>query len=295
MKPHKIYGLIFFRIAKQFAIYLPRPLFLKVAELIGRIIYASRPEMKTIIRENLARVSGLSGKELDRLCLTNVLNFARMLADYFISICIKPEAVHSLLSEWRGLEEIKAARERGKGVILVTAHLGHWELGGLLLALQGLPMNVVTAREPSQELNEWRERYREKFGIKTITLGEDPFAFMEVINALKRNEIVAMLVDRPMGNSAVPVQFCGRTTHFSNAPALLCRHTEAAVIPAFVLQDNKGRYVSFADPEIPMESSRKHREIMAQNTQKIADIFEQLIRKHPDQWHNYVRIWTDEN
>jgi KDO2-lipid IV(A) lauroyltransferase len=294
MKPHRIYGLVFFRIAKQAAIFLPRPVFHKIAELIGRIIYASRPEMKAIMRENLGQVSGLKGKELDRLCLDNAVNFAIMIADYFLSICSKPEAVRTLLAEWRGLDTIKAALARGKGVILVTAHLGHWELGAVLLAMEGLPMNIVTAREPSQELNEWRERYREKLGIKTITVGEDAFAFMEVINALKRNEIVAMLVDRPAGNSALPVQFCGRKTFFSNGPALLCRHTEAAVIPAFVLQDNKGRYVSFADPEIPMEQSRETRAVMARNTQKIASIFEELIRKHPDQWHNYVRIWTDE-
>jgi len=294
MKPHKIYGLLFFRIARRLATYLPRPVVLKIAEVTGMLVYRTRPQIKTILRENLSRITGRTDQALDCLCDANVFNFSQMLADYFYSICHRPEDLDDLLAGWRGLEEIQAARERGKGVILVTAHLGHWELGALLLAREGLPMNIVTAREPSQELNDWRERYRNRFGIKTITLGEDPFAFMEVINALKRNEVVAMLVDRPSGGSAIPVQFYGGTTSFSNAPALLRRHTEAAVIPAFVLQDHCGKYISFADPEIPMDHIGAPRELMARNTQKIASIFEELIRKHPDQWHNYVRIWTDE-
>jgi KDO2-lipid IV(A) lauroyltransferase len=298
MKPHRIYHLDFFRLGRHLPNILPRPALHLFSELLGKAIYASRPAMRAIIQDNLRRISGLDGKELDRLCHANVANFARMLADYFLSLNCTPEKIHALLAETRGKENLVAALNRGRGVILVTAHLGHWELGGTCLAMAGVPTNIVTAREPSQELNEWRQKYREKFGIKTITLGDDPFAFMEVMAALKRNELVAMLVDRPTGNSGIAVDFCGGKTLFSNAPALLHHHTNAAVVPGFTLQTSGGKYVLFADPEIPMEPGNGNggmRAALAGNTQKIATAFGELIRKHPEQWHNYIRIWTDEN
>ena len=304
MKPYRMYRLGFFRLSRRITLYLPRPVFHRIAEVLGMLVYATRPKLREILRANLAKITGAEPgvesdqKQLSRLCRANIASFSRMLADYFFSICCKPEAIKTLLADCSGKEALEAALARGKGVILVTAHLGHWELGGICLAMEGLPLNIVTAPEPSKELNEWRQAYREKFGIKTITLGTDPFAFMEVINALKRNEIVAMLVDRPAGNSAIPVQFCGGKTFFSNGPALLRHHTGAAIIPAFTLQTPEDQYVLFTHPEVLLEESTGEggmRGAIARNTQKIADTFGDLIRKHPDQWHNYIRIWTDEN
>ena len=75
----------------------------------------------------------------------------------------------------------------------------------MILSADGFPMNVVTLEEPTEKLNRWRREYRQRCGIKTITVGSDKFAFVEIIQALKKNELVAMLVDRPYLRSGVPV------------------------------------------------------------------------------------------
>ena len=161
----------------------------------------------------------------------------------------------------------------------------------MLLALEGLPITVITLEEPSSELTQLRDDYRKKLGIKTIAIGSETFAFMEVIQTLRNNGIVAMLVERPQANSGTPVQFCGRDTPFSLGPSLLWQHTDAAVLPAFVLQKNEGRYLSFIDPPVPMQQDGELRESLASNTQRIASIFETIIQRHPEQWYNFVPIW----
>ncbi len=228
------------------------------------------------------------------MCHRNVANFSRMLADYFLCLGCEGRCANDLLERWSGLDHLEAARDRGKGVLLVTAHLGNWELGAMLLARHDFALTVVTLEEPTNELTRWRDSYRQRLGIKTIPVrpGHD-FQFIEMMQVLRRNEILAMLIDRPYAGTGTSVDFFGRRTEFSHAPAMLWQHTDAAVVPAFVLQEPGGRYISFADPMVSLARTRDPRESICANTQRLAHHFESIIRQHPEQWFNYVPTWSE--
>ncbi len=290
-----LYQLRAFQAAGILARLLPRPVLQKLAPLIGRAASAQNPAGRSAIRENLRVITGKSGGALDALCADNIAHFSRMLADYFRCGVGDPSLANELLREWRGFEHFENARAAGKGIVLVTGHVGNWELGGTLLALRGLPMTVITLEEPSTELTRWRDELRQRLGIKTITVGPGhDFAFVEMMKVLQRNEILAMLVDRPYAGTGTKVKFCERDLEFSTAPALLWQHTGAAVVPAFVLQESGGRYISFADAPLDFRSHEDKRAAFVKNTQRLATHFEDIIRKHPEQWYNYVRIWWNE-
>ena len=288
-----LYTLGAFKAAYATAHLLPRAVTQPLAAFIGRTAYRRKADAQAALRANLQLVTGLRGAALDALCLENVGHFSRMLADYFL--CAGADAARqcdALIEGWSGFENLAAARDAGRGTIIVTGHLGHWELGGLALTRHGLPLTVVTLEEPSTGLTRWREASRRRLGIKTIAVGPGhPFAFVEMIQTLRRNELVAMLVDRPYAGTGAPVQLFGHATNFSTAPALLAQHTGAAVLPAFVLRQASGRYVSRAEPVIPMPATADPRADLAANTQRLATAFETVIRQHPAQWFNYVPIW----
>lgn len=290
-----LYTLGCFKAAFVLAQLLPRSATQALAGLVGRIAFRRKADAQAALRANLQLVTGLRGAALDTLCTENVGNFSRMLADYFR--CTGMHAARhgdALIEGWRGFEHLAAAREAGRGTIVVTGHLGHWELGGLVLARRGLPLTVITLEEPSTELTRWREAGRRRLGIKTITVGPGhPFAFVEMIQTLRRNELLAMLVDRPYPGSGAPVRLFGHATEFSTAPALLAQHTGAAVLPAFVLRQPGGRYVSIAEPIVPMPATSDPRADLVANTQRVATAFENVIRAHPAQWFHYVPIWAD--
>ena len=291
--PPPLYRLRAFQAAGVLARLLPRPVLQKLAPLIGRATFKRNAAGACALRENLHAITGRTGGELDALCADNVAHFSRMLADYFRCGTGDPSRATELLHEWRGFEHFENARARGNGIVLVTAHLGNWELGGTLLALRGLPMSVITLEEPSTELTRWRDDLRQRLGIKTITVGPGhDFAFVEMLNVLRRNEVLAMLVDRPYSGTGSKVRFFERAAEFSTAPALLWQHTGAAVIPAFVLQEARGRYISFADAPLDFQPGAGKREALVENTQRLATHFEDIIRKHPEQWFNYVPIWN---
>ena len=286
----KLYSLRAFKLALLVARLLPRAAAQQLASAIAWRVYSRDPQRSSALRENLREVIGRNGASLDALCNRNVSNFARMLADYFR--CAAGAGAACLLTEWRGMENMEAARAAGHGIVLVTAHLGNWELGGVLLAQHGLPMSVVTLEEPATGLTQWRDAFRRKAGIRTHTVGPGHnFAFVEMIGALRRNEVVAMLTDRPYAGSGSPVKFFGKTAEFSTGPALLWQHTGAAVIPAFVLRNEHGTYTAFADAPLPFVRTADPRADIVSNTQILATHFENVIRQHPDQWFNYVPIW----
>jgi len=288
-----LYSLRAFQAACLAAHIVPRSFARLFSPWIARAVYARLPGSRDALRVNLGRITGLAGAALDALCAENVENFSRMLADYFITIARGGTDASSLLEQWRDLEHFEAARAHGKGVLLVTAHLGNWELGAILLAQQGLPITVVTLDEPTSDLSRWRDAYRKRLGIKTIAVGPGhEFSFLEMMRALQRNEVVAMLVDRPYVGSGTPVTFFGETAEFSSAPALLWQHTGAAVVPAFALQNSDGRYRAFAEPMLALQPQRDSRASIAINTQQIATHFETVIRRHPEQWFNYVPLWS---
>ncbi len=289
-----LYTLAGFKAAFTFAQVMPRAVCQWLAPRIALASYNRRASVRTALEENLHRVTGQRGPALDALCRENVTNFGRMMADYFLCAGMDASArADRLLEEWRGLEHLEAARQHGRGTIVVTAHLGHWELGGVTLARHGWPLTVVTLEEPSTSLTRWRDACRAHLGIRTIAVGPGhPFSFVELIQTLRRNEIVAMLVDRPYAGTGAPVEFFGERTEFSTAPALLAHHTGARVLPAFVLQKPNGRYISFADPPIELQQNKDPRRMLGENTQRIATIFESIVRTHPHQWFNYVPVWN---
>jgi lauroyl/myristoyl acyltransferase len=288
-----LYSLAGFKAAFVIGQLLPRALTQWMGAKIALASYRQRPAVQAALTANLQRVTQFNGAGLEALCHENVRNFGRMLADYFRCAGLDAaQQAQRLLEEWRGLEHLEAAHAAGRGTIVVTAHLGHWELGGILLARHGWPLHVVTLEEPTTALTHWRDACRRHLGIGTVAVGPGhPFSFVELIQTLRRNELVAMLVDRPHAGTGAPVQFFGRETEFSTAAALLAHHTGAAVLPAFVLQRPGGRYISFAEPIIPMATSRSPRSVLGENTQRIATIFEAIIREHPEQWFNYVPVW----
>ena len=280
------YRLDTFRAALRLVSMLPRDIAQEIAGALGRAGYDIARSGREAAQANLGRITGLSGIMLDDLCRENFDRFLRTLSDYFYCSLASPEKIRRIVSEWQGFEHIAAARQRGKGGILITGHLGNWEMGAILLALEGVPLTVVTLEEPDSGLTQWREAYRRRLGIKTVSVGaSDPFSFVGIVSALRRNEFVALLVDRPYGGSAVPVQFFGAQTCFSSAPSLLWQHTRAEVIPAFVLQKPGGSYVSLLAPPVPMDADA------AANVQRIATVFETVVRRNPEQWFNYVPIW----
>jgi len=195
------------------------------------------------------------------------------------------------LSRWSGYEIFVGALSRRQGVLLVTPHLGNWETGGFLLGQKGVRLLVLTQPEPGRGFTELRQQARARWGIETLVVGQDAFAFVEVIKRLRDGAIVALLMDRPPPASAVTVELFGRPFQASIAPAELARAAGCALVPVYIVADGKG-YAAHVLPEIAYDRpALGDREARRRLTAEIMRAFEPAIRQHADQWYHFVPVW----
>jgi KDO2-lipid IV(A) lauroyltransferase len=194
---------------------------------------------------------------------------------------------------WNGWEIFAAAQARGKGVLLVTPHLGNWEFGGAFLLEHGIKLLVLTQAEPEARLTQLRQNSRARRGVETFVVGEDAFAFVEIIKRLQDGATVALLVDRPPAATAVTVELFGRPFQASIAAAELARASSCAVVPVYVLRNQRG-YEARILPEIIYDRPAiGDRESRIKLTQEILRAFEPVIRQHVTQWYHFVPIWPE--
>ncbi|MEK6599849.1 MAG: hypothetical protein AABY52_05860 [Deltaproteobacteria bacterium] len=269
--------------------YLPTWLSYWFARRIADISYLFYKRARQHVKKNLKRVFPETGEnEITSLALNTFRNYSTYLVDYGRFRSIDKDSLLEAIKRFDGMENLNTAIGRGKGVVLLTGHLGNWELGAVFVGKHNIKINVVTFRDGIETIDDIRERYRKQHNVNTVILGDSPFATLELANALQKNEVVAMLVDRNSigsGNS-VMVNFFGKTAHFPGGPFALARMTGASILPAFVVKDGNGYRVIVEKPVI-IENGEENTEQYAQD---IITLFENRIREYPDQWYNFVEI-----
>ncbi len=279
------------RLGLEVARVLPRRLFEFVAVGAGRLYWMSCPSRREIVLRNLLPLFDGDRHRSEQACARLFVHFACKLGDLW-----RFEAgarVQDFFDTWTGWEGFTGALARGKGVILVTTHIGNWELGAPLLIERGANILVLSNPEPDDHLTAMRIEARARWGIKTMIIGSDPFAFVEVIKHLQEGAIVALLVDRPAEMSSVTVELFGRPFRASPAAADLARATGCAVIPVYIVR--RGTYYqSHIMPELAYDREvLGSREARRQFTAEILRAFEPVIRQHADQWYHFIPIWPE--
>jgi len=187
-----------------------------------------------------------------------------------------------------GTEHIDAARQRGNGVVLVSAHLGSWELGAAAMSFRGTPVLSIIQKHPNPRIHEFYIRQRENRNYKAVYVGE---AARPILKHLKENGLVAVLGDRPYGEEGVRIRFFGHDVVFASGPARLALTSRAALIPGFVLRrwDDSFR-IFFLKPIIPPEGVSKEEKIRHM-TQEFARHLERLVRENPTQWPTFYKVF----
>ena len=246
------------------------------------------------IRANMRVVTGRH--DVEHLVFSCMYKFCRNWCDLMLMVRLRGPALQSLIGRRSDSAPLENALAAGTGAILISPHLGTWELGGLGLADLGYPINVMTFREPDERVDEQRRKVREERGIGVIYVDRNdtsPLAIVEAVNLLRRNQIICMIGDRDGSSNTVAVPFFGRPTPMPAGAAHLALATGAPVIPVFVVLDSDGRYATLMEEPIFFIPDRgRNEEVIRDGMSRIAAVFEAFILKYPDQWYNFFEFWT---
>lgn len=270
---------------------LPRWLMLRMAFLVGIFYWAVMKKDREMVRRNLGQILDNSW-EIDKTTRRTFIHYAKYLVDYTRMDLLREHNFFRLVSGFQGKEHIDRALAQGKGAIILTAHLGNWEMGGVFLTLMGYSLTVITAPDVAARLHDYRIRLRQEQKIKVITLNDTLASSLAVLQALKGNELVALLGDRELLGKGIPVEFFGKRVFFPVGPALLAQLSEAVLIPTFVLMNEDDKYLCRAEPPLSIQRTGNRNEDLAVNAQRIAKVMEKFIRSYPDQWFTFYDYFS---
>lgn len=182
-----------------------------------------------------------------------------------------------------GHENFLAGQKRGKGVVYLTGHIGAWELSSYAHALYGFPLHYMARPLDNKPLDEMVNRYRGLSGNKPIFKNESARMMLRV---LKDAGTVGILADQnTMPEEGVFVDFFGTPACTSTGIARVALHTDAAVVPGYAVWDESLRkYRLRFEPVVELARTGDTEKDVADNTQRFANVIEEIIRKYPEQW-----------
>jgi KDO2-lipid IV(A) lauroyltransferase len=278
----------------RFALALPRAVSLTraltLADRVGDLIYFALPGTRRLALEHLAIAFGdtLSVEAREQIARASFRNVARC----FVELA-KFDAIREQFDDYTsvvGWEHWDELRERGTGAIVVTGHIGNWELLGAYFARKGVPIAAVARRLNDSRLNQLLVDFRASNGVRTIQR-ESRSAGRELLRILKARGILALLIDQDMKAQSVSVPFFGRLARTPAAAAVLAARRQIPVIPCFAQRRPQGGQLFTITTPLYSANSGDERRDVVDLTQRFTVVLEDCIRKNPAEWVWWTRRW----
>ncbi len=267
---------------------LPERLDVAVASAVAVGVGRRRRAVRARLSGNLRHVLAAPSEHLDERVLDEFVDRGfRSYGQYWAEGAklpgLAPAAVYRRFVISEGLEHLRTAQARGRGLIVALPHIGSWEWGGSFLDSLGLTMTAVAEELEPPELFAWFKAKRESIGILVEPLNEH--AGSVLLSTLRQGRVVGLLCDRDIQGNGVEVEFFGERVTMPAGPATLALRTGATLVTAACFS-GPGRD-HHAVVNAPLEVARRGslREDVTRLTQRVTHELEGLIRRAPEQWH----------
>jgi lauroyl/myristoyl acyltransferase len=217
-------------------------------------------------------------------------DFARCLAETLEYFGPAPKEIRIEQPE---VNHLAQALEAGRGAVVVTGHLGNWDVAARALSQSDTRLNLVMAREVNTSAQRFVRDARERAGVKIIYSDESAFSTFAMINALRRNEIVALQIDRVLpGSVARAIPFCGTPAAFPVGPFTLARLARCPLVPVYMPRLGRRHYAIEISGrfEIPRDAGPDALEAVMG---EVVDGFEKLLLRYPTQWFQFAPFWRE--
>ncbi len=216
-------------------------------------------------------------------------NFAKYLVDFFRFSKVDNNYIKRYVKV-ENLSGIDNVLKQGKGIIVLSAHLGNWELGGIVLAKLGYPLNAIVLNHQEKLVNSFFVQQRSLGGVKMIPLGT---SIRRTFECLSRNEILAILADRDFLKNGFKIDFFNKPTIVPKGAALLSLKLSSPIIPGFMVREPDDTFRLIFDEPIQFASGKDMNADLLLLTKVCAQVLEKYIRRYPTQWFMFRKFWED--
>jgi KDO2-lipid IV(A) lauroyltransferase len=267
---------------------IPRNWASRLSDVIGHIMFLADKKHRKIALDNLsyAFADEKNPTEIRILGRQIFKNLVRVVFEigWSLRLEIKDFDKHFRIE---GLSNLRSAYEKDKGVLILTAHLGNWELLTIIAAMIGYPTSIVVRPLDFLPLERFFGKLRTRFGGRLIPKD----SMRTVLGSLKQRNIVGLLMDQNVDwYEGVFVDFLGRVCCTSKGLALLALKTKTPVVPLFLVRETWG-FKAEVGQEVPLVKTGDMRKDIEANTQGYNRVIESFVRRYPDQWFWVHQRW----
>jgi len=278
-----------------FLVAVPRNVAFAVGSALGWVLWVflriERRRLKITMNNLKILYPDAADKELRRIVKRVCRHFGRFHSESMRGPILKRSDFEGRV-RFEGLDNFISAYKEGKGVILATAHFGHFELGACALALMGYPVFSVIREVDNIYVDELLDNVRRSTGLGII---KKESASKEIIGHLRKGHVVTIHTDLHAAFNKIFVKFFGKWAATFITPAVLNLRTKAPVLPMFCFRDDAtDSYTIRFYPQVEIKPAGDISTDVRQITTHIAGVLENVIREAPEQWFLLHRRWKEE-
>ena len=273
---------------KKWIVNLPA---VPLGRILGRGLYIFDVHHRRIVRRNLEfAFPVLQRRQIGDLARRVFQNYGTTILE---TLQLGIMSRHDIERRVRvhGAGYLRDVSSQQRGFIVVSAHLGNWEIGlQALSCILNQPVTAVAKRFKNNRFERLLHGIRTRFG-NTILYKKKSLAAMTQV--LRYGGVLGILVDMARRKDGVDINFFGKKATATPAVAMLALRYRCPVIPMFCIRESDGGLEIYAEPAVEMRRSNDLRADLVENTQRITDVVERMIRQHPEQWQWLMKRWKE--
>lgn len=277
-----------YRAIEKLAALIPQFAQYRIADIASDVYFKLDSAARENLVGNLRKIlpDETAPAEIRAIARESFRSFGRYVCEFIGQRSLDPKFLDS--ARITGREHVEAALALGRGAIFCSAHYSNWELGPSLVARMGFPVIAIVQQHAVPQIDALFIERRARAGVNVV---HSQSAALRALKALRQNQTVAILGDRPTGGPLVRAQFFGRITGFPQGPWRLARLSGAPLLPTFVYRDNE-KYRMNIGPPITVSGYTDDNAAVGALAQSWAKLLEARVRGDPSQWAAFYPVWS---
>lgn len=279
----------FFKLLSRLICLLPHQALLLLGRGMGHIYYYAAKKQRLRAEKTIEERLAVDGQEAMRITQAMCVKLGQTFLEALYMPCLTKEKINRLVKIDHP-EYLWDAVKEGRGVVLLTAHIGNWEWLGAGLALNGYPLTSVVKPQPNEQHTRILNENREHVGIEIFSRGT-----MEMIGAakaLKAGKILGFLADQDAGPKGLFIPFLGKPASTPVGPAFFAHKFKAPIVGAFITRNEDGSHQIHLQPPYHYEDTGDPENDTYRLTVRMTQAVEAMIRRYPDNWLWFQKRWS---
>ncbi len=268
---------------------LPYDALLFLGRIFGNLYYLLIKKQRERAVAQMMPALQISESEARKIVRESFVNLARNMLD----ILYMPNLNEKNLSDYIEIDHLERMRDalaEGRGVVVLTAHIGTWEWLSASFTLNAMPVTAIAKLQPNQEYSRALDDLRATINVEIFNRGTSEL--LAAGRALKKGKILGFLADQDAGPGGAFINFLGKVASTPMGPAVFSKKFNSPVVPAFIIRQPNGRHLVKIFEVMHFEDTGDVDGDLLRFTEKMTAIIESMIRENPTQWLWFQKRWN---